>query len=136
MLFEKDKAMSDIDKVVHCSHQLELLLKEQYHATGQGLSQLIESVESRLPHDLISQLHYIAKIYQRVLEEPNFRFEGKRLEGQRRFMEAYKQCKRELTPRGNRFIWRLTLSLLTFMTAAALVFYYAIWDSLQGGISL
>lgn len=47
--------MSEIEQVVLRTRKLETLLREQYHAEGKGLHQLITSCEERLPHDVIKK---------------------------------------------------------------------------------
>lgn len=118
--------MSDIETIVVRTRKLEQLLKEQYHAQGQGMHQLISSCEERLPHNVVPQLRYIATIRNKAVHEDSFELEDKI-----GFLQVYKECMLKLTPRSNRFIWRIALLLMTIMTAASLLFYYINWDYLE-----
>ncbi|CAH8230611.1 conserved hypothetical protein [Vibrio aestuarianus] len=118
--------MSDIEQVVLRTCKLETLLREQYHANGKGLHQLITSCEERLPHDVISKLRYIATIRNKVVHE-----EGYQLDNRKEFLNVCGECEKELTPRSGRFIWRVAISLMTLITLAALAFYYMHWEVLS-----
>ncbi len=118
--------MSDIEKVVTRTRRIEKLLRVQYHADGKGLHQLVTSCEERLPHDVISKLRYIATIRNRIVHEDSFK-----LDDRKQFLSVCDECEKELTPRANRFIWRVAISLMTLITLAALGFYYVHWDKLS-----
>ncbi|KGY11007.1 hypothetical protein NM22_17770 [Vibrio tubiashii] len=117
--------MSDIEKVVIRTRRIEKLLRTQYHADGKGMHQLITSCEERLPHDVIDKLRYIATIRNKVVHEDDFK-----LDSRRNFLSVCDECEKELTPRSSRFIWRAAITLMTLITLAALLFYYAHWDTL------
>lgn len=118
--------MSDIESVVTRTRKLESLLRTQYHADGKGLHQLITSCEERLPHDVIEKLRYIATIRNKIVHEHDFQ-----LDSRKQFMLVCDECEKELTPRSSRFVWRAAITLMTLITLAALVFYYAHWDELS-----
>ncbi|KJY81642.1 hypothetical protein TW81_17175 [Vibrio galatheae] len=118
--------MSDIEKVVTRTRKIERLLRTQYHANGKGMHQLITSCEERLPHDVIDKLRYIATIRNKVVHEDDFK-----LDSRRDFLSVCDECEKELTPRSSRFIWRAAITLMTLITLAALLFYYANWDVLS-----
>lgn len=118
--------MSDIDKVEIQAIKLECLLKEQYHAQGKGLTQLIASCEHRLPHELVSQLREVAAIKQ-ALSESNELDSKEKL----RLIKQYEQCIQALTPRAERFVWRVVWLMLMMMTFGSLMFYYLHWDVLS-----
>ncbi|NLS13639.1 DUF4145 domain-containing protein [Vibrio sp. SM6] len=118
--------MSDIEKVVVRTRRLESLLRRQYHAQGKGLHQLINSCEERLPHAVVGKLRFIASVRNRMVHEENAR-----LDDRRGFLAACDFCERELTPRSGRFMWRLALLLVLFITAGAMLFYYAHWEAVS-----
>ncbi len=116
--------MSDIEQVIIHTRRLEKLLRVQYHAKGRGLHQLVSSCEERLPHRIVGKLRFIATIRNKVVHEDGHRFE------RRQFLKACVECEKALTPRGNRFVWRIAIALMLVMTFAAASFYYIYWDSL------
>ncbi|MDC0611238.1 DUF4145 domain-containing protein [Vibrio sp.] len=118
--------MSDIETVVMRSKKLELLLKSQYRAEGQGMHQLISSCEERLPHEVVKQLRYIATVRNNAVQDDAFE-----LEDQRTFTQACEDCMAKLTPRSGRFIWRIAVLLMCVMTIASLLFYYINWEFLE-----
>ena len=118
--------MSDIEKVVLRTRKLEALLRGHYHADGKGLHQLISSCEERLPHDVIGKLRYIATIRNKIVHEDDYE-----LEDRRSFLSTCDECEHELTPRSERFIWRVAIALMMFITLIALGFYYVHWDELS-----
>jgi len=118
--------MSDIEQVVLRTRKLERLLREQYHARGKGLHQLISSCEERLPHDVIAKLRFVATIRNKVVHEDRYK-----LEDRRAFLAVCNECEKELTPRSSRFVWGIVISLVMFMTMMALVFYYIHWEELR-----
>lgn len=118
--------MSDIEHIVRRIHKLEALLRKQYHAQGEGLEQLVDSCQERLPNRITDQLHFIAQVSQELNQTPNAH-----LDNSDNFFLACKECEKELTPRSGRFVWRIALSLMTIMTLIALAFYYAHWDLLN-----
>lgn len=118
--------MSDIENVVTRTRRLETLLRNQYHAQGKGLHQLITSCEERLPHDVIAKLRFIATIRNKVVHEDQYQLDDKQ-----GFLSACDECERELTPRSGRFIWRVAILLMLLITAGAMAFYYANWDALS-----
>mmetsp|Transcript_14004 Transcript_14004/g.19475 ORF Transcript_14004/g.19475 Transcript_14004/m.19475 type:complete len:107 (-) Transcript_14004:16-336(-) len=62
---------SDLDLVVHYSKKLEGIL-DSYGATGKGLHQKTNSLESKLPADVKKDLHYIATIRNKIVHETSF----------------------------------------------------------------
>lgn len=118
--------MSDIEQVVVHTRRLETLLREQYHANGKGLHQLITSCEERLPHDVITKLRFVATIRNKVVHEDDYR-----LEDRKAFFAVCRECEKELTPRSGRFIWRVALMLMMLMTLAAMAVYYVHWEELS-----
>lgn len=117
--------MSDIEQVVKRTRRIERLLREQYHADGRGLHQLITSCEERLPHDVIKKLRYIATIRNKVVHEDDYQ-----LEDRRAFLSVCDDCEKELTPRASRFIWRAAIALMMLFTLFAIGFYIVHWDKL------
>lgn len=118
--------MSDIEQVVVHTRKLETLLREQYHADGKGLHQLITSCEERLPHDVIVKLRYVATILNKVVHEEDYQ-----LQDRKAFMAVCRECEKELTPRSGRFIWRVAVMLMMLMTLAAMAVYYIHWEELS-----
>lgn len=118
--------MSDIEQVVVHTRKLETLLREQYHADGKGLHQLITSCEERLPHDVIVKLRYVATIRNKVVHEEDYQ-----LQDRKAFMAVCRECEKELTPRSGRFIWRVAVMLMMLMTLAAMAVYYIHWEELS-----
>lgn len=115
--------MSEIEPVVLRIRQLEKLLREKYHANGQGLHALISSCEERLPHRLIEDIRYIATTRNRLVNEEEFQ-----LDDLDAFLALCDQCILELTPRSSRFIWAVAILLVLMMTGGALIFYSVHWD--------
>ncbi|MGC9421291.1 DUF4145 domain-containing protein [Vibrio sp.] len=118
--------MSEIEQVVLRTRRLETLLRQQYHAQGKGLHQLISSCEERLPHDVIARLRYIATIRNKIVHEDHYQ-----LEDRKAFFTVCGECEKVLTPRSSRFVWRVALALVTLMTLAAMLFYYIHWDEVS-----
>ncbi|PAS05193.1 DUF4145 domain-containing protein [Vibrio cholerae] len=117
--------MSEIEQVVLRTRKLETLLREQYHAEGKGLHQLITSCEERLPHDVIKKLRYVATIRNKVVHEDDYR-----LDDRKAFLAVCQECEDELTPRSGKFVWRIAFMLMMLMTLGALFFYYWHWEEL------
>lgn len=118
--------MSEIEQVVLRTRKLETLLREQYHAEGKGLHQLITSCEERLPHDVIKKLRYVATIRNKVVHEDDYR-----LDDRKAFLAVCQECEDELTPRSGKFVWRIAFMLMMLMTLGALFFYYWHWEELS-----
>ncbi|ENS5635055.1 DUF4145 domain-containing protein [Vibrio cholerae] len=118
--------MSEIEQVVLRTRKLETLLREQYHAEGKGLHQLITSCEERLPHDVIKKLRYVATIRNKVVHEDDYR-----LDDRKAFLAVCQECEDELTPRSGKFVWRIAFMLMMLMTLGALFFYYWHWEVLS-----
>lgn len=118
--------VSDIDMVTRKSEHLARLLKEKFHAEGDELEQLIVSCEERLPHDVLSKLHYIAVIHDEISHQSEFV-----LADIQAFNQAYEQCVNELTPRSSKFVWRVVGGLMFIITLAALIVYYIHWEKVQ-----
>lgn len=106
--------MSEIEQVVLRTRKLETLLREQYHAEGKGLHQLITSCEERLPHDVIKKLRYVATIRNKVVHEDDYR-----LDDRKAFLAVCQECEDELTPRSGKFVWRIAFMLMMLMTLGA-----------------
>ncbi|HGS4737468.1 TPA: DUF4145 domain-containing protein [Vibrio cholerae] len=118
--------MSEIEQVVLRTRKLETLLREQYHAEGKGLHQLITSCEERLPHDVIKKLRYVATIRNKVVHEDDYR-----LDDRKAFLAVCQECEDELAPRSGKFVWRIAFMLMMLMTLGALFFYYWHWEELS-----
>ncbi|QYO70170.1 DUF4145 domain-containing protein [Vibrio cholerae] len=118
--------MSEIEQVVLRTRKLETLLREQYHAEGKGLHQLVTSCEERLPHDVIKKLRYVATIRNKVVHEDDYR-----LDDRKAFLAVCQECEDELTPRSGKFVWRIAFMLMMLMTLGALFFYYWHWEALS-----
>ncbi|BCL71548.1 conserved hypothetical protein [Vibrio nigripulchritudo MADA3029] len=119
--------MSDIEKVVIRTRRLEKLLRQQYHASGANMDQLISSCEERLPHDVIDKLRSVAATRDSLVNDEN----DIDLDNPGQFLKLCDECEKELTPRSGRFIWGVALSLMVLITLAALSFYYAHWQELS-----
>ncbi|SHO57202.1 DUF4145 domain-containing protein [Vibrio quintilis] len=118
--------MSEIDKVVQGTHQLEDLLRVRYHAHGESLEQLVESSEERLPHDAVVRLKRISGMRRKLVDVSNYTHEDCS-----HFLDDYHACMKELVPRSNRFIWRTAFILMTLITLLAIIFYYLHWEVLS-----
>lgn len=118
--------MSDIDLVVKQSRIIESLLKTHYHAEGKGLHQLITSCEERLPHEVIGKLRFIATMRNKVVHE-----EGYKLENKAGFKATCKDMTDILTPRANRFLWKLVGAIVLLSTLASLAIYLIHWDNIK-----
>ncbi|EEY98100.1 DUF4145 domain-containing protein [Vibrio mimicus] len=118
--------MSEIEQVVLRTRKLETLLREQYHAEGKGLHQLVSSCEERLPHDVIKKLRYVATIRNKLMHE-----DGYQLDNRKAFLAVCQECEDELTPRSGKFVWRLAFMLMVLMTLGAIFFYYLHWEELS-----
>ncbi|QIL85565.1 DUF4145 domain-containing protein [Vibrio sp. HDW18] len=117
--------MSDIEQVVLRTRKLETLLREQYHAQGKGLHQLVTSCEERLPNHMVKKLRYVATIRNKVIHEDHYQ-----LEARNAFFSACQECEKALTPRSGKFVWRVAITLLTLVTLGALLVYYWYWPEL------
>ncbi|MGO2509245.1 MAG: DUF4145 domain-containing protein [Vibrio hibernica] len=118
--------MSDIEKVVSCTRRLERLLREKYYAQGQGLMELVQSCEQRLPHSIIKKIHHVADIRQKVVHDDDYQ-----LDDPIAFERMCLECEKELTPRSGRFIWGVAIILVLAMTIGAIVFYNIHWDVIE-----
>lgn len=76
--------------VIKGSKGLEAILATQ-GATGKGLHEKVDSVESRLPVELVKRLRFIATVRNRVVHE-----EGYELKDPRRFSEALELASNQL----------------------------------------
>lgn len=123
--------MSDIEKVVLHTRRLEGLLREQYHAKGQGLIELTESCVTRLPHDVAQKIHLIAQTRQQLLDDDDVEPESTAA-----FIQACIECEKELTPRSGRFIWGVAIVLMLTMTLGAILFYSIHWDVVAHHLNL
>ena len=70
--------MSDIDTVIRASRRLEHLLASRLGATGRGLHAKINSVERRLPPDLVKGLRWVATMRNKVVHDEAFRLPNRR----------------------------------------------------------
>lgn len=61
--------MSTIEAAVMGSKKIEKILKDQFQAEGRGLHELLTSVESRIPADILKQARYIASVRNKVVHE-------------------------------------------------------------------
>ncbi|OAN16942.1 hypothetical protein A3K86_08370 [Photobacterium jeanii] len=118
--------MANIEMVVTKTRRIEHLLREHYHAEGKGLHQLISSCETRLPHEIIPKLRFIASVRNKVVHE-----DGYKLDDKKGFVAACKLCEKELTPRSGRFIWGVALFVLFAFTALAVWFYSVNWHNIN-----
>lgn len=123
--------MSEIEKVVTHTSRLERLLREQYYAKGQGLVELTESCGTRLPHDIAKKLYSIADIRQSLLDDEE---SDPTLVEQ--FVQACKECEKELTPRSGRLVWGAAIVFMLLMTLGAMVLYFVHWDVVSQHLNL
>lgn len=117
--------MSQVEAVVLRTRHIEKILREQYHAQGQGLHELISSCEERLPRKILKDIRYIATTRNKLANDESFE-----LDDLDAFLALCDECAEEITPRGGRFVWAIALVLMFVMTAGALIFYSVHWDSL------
>lgn len=115
--------MSDIEKVVLHTRRLERLLREQYHAEGQGLVELTESCATRLPHDVAQKMFVVAETRQQLLNDDEIHIDAVTA-----FVQVCIECEKELTPRSGRFVWGVAILLMLAITLGAILFYSAHWD--------
>ena len=92
--------MGQIDRVVKATRRLERLLRQHFHAEGRGLHELITSCDDRLPEAAARKLRFIATVRNRLMHE-----DGYRLEDERDFFRACRECEQLLTPRAPRLMW-------------------------------
>lgn len=123
--------MSDIEKIVMHTRRLERLLREQYYAKGQGLVELTESCGTRLPHDIAKKLYSIADTRQSLLNDDD---SDPTLSEQ--FIQACRECEKELTPRSGRMIWSAAILLMVLMTLGAVLVYVVHWDVLSQHLNI
>lgn len=64
--------MSTIETAVRAARELESLLETQLGAVGRGLHEKVDSVQARLPSELLSTLRRIATIRNRAVHEHGF----------------------------------------------------------------
>ncbi|WP_086981882.1 DUF4145 domain-containing protein [Vibrio aphrogenes] len=123
--------MSGIEKVVMYTRRLERLLRQQYYAEGEGLIELTESCRTRLPHDVVKNIHHIVELRQRLLDEDDA--EHNLMSD---FVFACIQCEKELTPRSGRLIWGVAIVFVLLMTFGTLLFYFVHWDIVSEHLKL
>lgn len=116
--------MSRYDYALSQCHRLEDLLRNQYHAQGDNLDQLLQSCEERLPHQVVDKLHNMVTLSEAIQDE---RWRDEDID---RLEHAIDNCFRELAPRSGRLVWGAVGAVLMLMTAAALIFYYLHWELL------
>lgn len=61
--------MSDVERILHFSSQLEMTLERELGASGQGLHQKTSSVERKLTPRLVKRLRYIASVRNKAAHE-------------------------------------------------------------------
>jgi hypothetical protein len=124
-----DDNVSDIDLAVRQCKELESILRTKHGADGKGLHQLVTSVESRLPPDLIRVLRRIATIRNKIVHEEDYR----RLDDKRGFLADCAAAKKQLQKLGRRqrrYSSNGLLVLLLFvLLVAAVVAYVLGWTS-------
>lgn len=84
--------MSDIDLAVRECKELESILRTKLGADGKGLHQLVSSVESRLPADLVRVLRRVATIRNKIVHEEDYR----RLDDRKSFLADCAAAKKQL----------------------------------------
>lgn len=84
--------MSDIDLAVTRAKRLERLLEQKLGATGKGLHQKANSVEARLPAELVRKLRLVATVRNKLVHEDDY----KRIEDRRGFLRACDEAERGL----------------------------------------
>lgn len=115
--------MDDISSAIKHSQRLERVLKEHHHASGHDLHELISSCQDRLPSDVLNKLRFIATIRNKMEHNDAFYFDEMNA-----FQAACRHCEKELQPRGNRMVWRLTFFLIFAATAGSVWFYVEHWQ--------
>lgn len=118
--------MAEIELVIKKTRKLETLLRNHYYAKGNGLHELTNDVKDRLPHDILSQLHYIATVRNKTVHEDGFK-----LEDQAKFIKACHICEKALYPRSKRLIKRLFWFLIILMLLGAGLFYFHHWEHIN-----
>jgi len=67
--------MSTIETAVRAARELESVLETQLGAVGRGLHEKVDSVQARLPPDLLGTLRRIATIRNRAVHEHGFQID-------------------------------------------------------------
>ncbi|MBD1576442.1 MULTISPECIES: DUF4145 domain-containing protein [Vibrio] len=118
--------MSDIEKITSRRQRLEQLLRDQYYAEGQGLDDLINSCEQRLPQAVVKKMRLIAEIAQKLSDDVDYK-----VPDWAELDRMCRECEKELTPRSGRFVWGVAIVLMLAMTLGAVLFYHLNWDSIS-----
>ena len=83
---------SDIDLAVRQCKELESILRSKHGADGKGLHQLVTSVESRLPPELVRVLRRVATIRNKIVHEEDYR----QLDDKKAFLADCAAAKKQL----------------------------------------
>jgi hypothetical protein len=112
---------SDIDLAVRQCKELESTLRSKHGADGEGLHQLVTSVESRLPPELVRILRRVATIRNKIVHEEDYR----RLDDKKGFVADCAEAKKQLNAlarrKGPRKRARLPLVLVVLIAIASIV---------------
>ena len=84
--------MSDIDFAVRQCKEIEAILREKHGADGKGLHQLVTSIESRLPTEVVRTLRRVATIRNKIVHEEDYR----RLDDRKGFLADCAAAKKQL----------------------------------------
>ncbi|MEM0982416.1 MAG: DUF4145 domain-containing protein [Planctomycetota bacterium] len=64
--------MSDIDRIIRLSKQIESHLERRHGASGKGLHEKISSIERKLDETSVRHLRYIATIRNKLVHEDDY----------------------------------------------------------------
>lgn len=67
--------MSDLEKVINTTKEIETILRTNYSANGRGLHELASSIENQLDNQIVREIRFIATIRNKVVHEHNYNFE-------------------------------------------------------------
>lgn len=102
---------SDIERAIRWSKRFEAALARRYSATGRGLHERIDSVESKLDRETVRSLRLVATVRNKLVHEEGY----DRIDGRDRFNAACKQAARALGLRRRR--WPLVVGVLIVAVA-------------------
>jgi hypothetical protein len=116
----KSLRMSDIDLAVKKSKRLEALLTRRWGATGKGLHEKVDSVQSRLPPELVRDIRKVATVRNKIVHDDSY----KSIEDRRGFLRAYEQAERGLSGRRLHGLGIVAIAFTLFFIALALYMFH------------
>ena len=118
--------VSDLDLAIRTSKRLERRLRDGFNATGKGLHTLVDSVEHKLPRDLVKKLRLVATVRNKLVHDLDYT----KIDDRARFERAAKEAERELERLAGpavRDSWRLTLLALVLMRRRGVPLEWNLW---------